>query len=242
MSPKLVRGLGQLPDIQSVRTGLENNNQGKGVLSLKQTVTIEDARDIMGKNYFFGPDEWIRFFGKKIQFTSVPEIPWSAEVLRKPGINQNHFLFLGLDQLDNQPLNLLMWRAFYTRPMNPKFADEDWYVARDFAKEPLEFRWYLMPIGPVVGSENLMYSQQVSLITDAYEVPSTIARVSANILYQLLTEKYLDADAYARTKDLNTKGKNVMVIGLQGYNISIDSWHNFAYDCIGIAASRKYED
>jgi hypothetical protein len=204
-----------------------------------QTVTVEVAQEVMGKKNFFGPNEWVRFFGKKVQIANVPEIPWSQAELENPEINQEHFLFLGLDRLDGKPLNLPTWHKVYSGEAHPKFY-WDWYLSHKFAQVSCEPRWYLMPVGILEGSRSFSYDRQVALLPDEYEVPTAPARVTANVLYYLLNKKYLDTDYWARTSDKSDGGRRVLVLGYSAYGLRVDYWSDDAHDGMGVSASRKF--
>jgi len=201
-------------------------------------VTVEVAQEVMGKKNFFGPQEWTKFFGKKFQLANIPEILWSQTELENPEINQEHFLFLGLDRLDGKALNLPTWHKLYPGGNHPKFY-RDWYLTHDFAQCACELRWYLMPIGIVEGSRSLLYDRQVVLLPDEYEVPTAPARVTANVLYYLLNKKYLDTDFWARTRDLSNGGHRVDVQGISVSGLHVDGWLDDASDYVGVSASRK---
>lgn len=203
-----------------------------------QTVTVEVAQEVMGKKNFFGPTEWTKFFGKKFQQDSIPEITWNQNELGNPEINQEHFLFLGLDRLDGKPLNLPTWHKVYSGENHPKFY-WDWYLTHDFAQATCELRWYLMPIGIVEGSTSLTYDRQVAMLPDEYEVPTTPARVTANVLYYLLNKKYLDTDYWARTSDKSNGGNRVGVLGNSGHGLDVINWNDDVRIVIGVSASRK---
>ena len=204
-----------------------------------QSLTVEGAQGIMGKNYFFGPNEWTKFFGNKFQLTTVPEIPWSQNELEHPGIGQEHFLFLGLDRLDDKPLNLPTWHRLYPGENHPK-SYWSWYLTHKFAQTPCEPRWYLMPVGIVEGSRSLSYDHQIVLLPDKYEVPSASARVTANILYYLLNMKYLDTGYWARTSDKSDNGLRITVQGYPDLGLIADSWTNGRFASTGVSASRKF--
>ena len=206
----------------------------------RQALSWQEAQALMGEKNFFGSQEWIKFFGKKVQVANIPEIPWSQAELESPGINQEHFLFLGLEHLDEKPLNLPMWHKVFPGGKHPKFY-WDWYLSHDFAKTTCGFRWYLMPVGIVEGSTNLSYDQQVAMLPDGYEVPLAIERVSANILYYLPNRKYLDPDYWARTDDKSDGGHRVHVQGNSDGGLDVSDWYDGAVSYIGVAASRKVQ-
>ncbi len=210
-----------------------------GLVGLSRSMSLTEAQGAMGKKNFFGPNEWTKFFGKKVQIATVPEIPWSQTELENLEINQEHFLFLGIDRLDGKPLNLPTWHKVYSGESHPKFY-WDWYLTHKFAQVSCELRWYLMPVGILEGSRSLLYDRQVALLPDEYEVPTAPARVTANVLYYLLNKKYLDTDYWARTSDQSDGGSRVDVRGSSGRGLSVGYWDDVADDSIGVSASRKF--
>jgi len=241
------RGSGHPTDAQlkELFAQIESGRVNKGRLQeflrgSSPVVAVEVAQDVMGKKNFFGPNEWAKFFGKKVQIATIPEIPWSQAELENPGITQEHFLFLGQSLLDGKPLNLPTWHKVYSGESHPKFY-WDWYLSHKFAQVSCGLRWYLMPVGIVEGSQNLSYDRQVSLpcFLDEYEVPTTPARVTANVLYYLLNKKYLDTDYWARTSEKSDSGIRVYVRGNSDSGLGVSGWDDDADDRVGVSASRK---
>ena len=212
--------------------------------SIQNPYSIKEAKEILGEKNVFGPEEWKKFFGDKVNFTpeelaKIEKLPWSTAILKKPGIDQEHFLFLGLDRLDSTPLNLLTWHKVYSGENQPKFY-LDWYLSHKFAQVSCELRWYLMPVGMVEGSNNLPYDRQVSMLPSEYEVPSAIERASANVLYYLLNRKYLDPDYWVHTDDESNGCNRVDVQGLSALGIRVYFCFEDMRSSIGVSASRKF--
>jgi hypothetical protein len=59
------------------------------------------AKEILGENNFFGPEEWRKYFGgDRFPIRFIPPIPWTIEELEyHSGITDDHFLFLRPQQL-----------------------------------------------------------------------------------------------------------------------------------------------
>lgn len=204
------------------------------------------ARTIMSTGYYFGPEDWLTYFGNrvkfnKIQLAKVAEIPWSEEELNNPGIDQQHFLFLGVEELDGMSLDLPKWKEVYpSREKHPRlFAD--WCLMESFAKDICQLRWYLMPVGVVNGLTNRTYQQQQAKLPRSYEVPNTIERITANILFYLLNSRYLDRDLWARTRDQKKdSGHRINVRGYSQNGVCVNLFHDDAHFDIGVAASLKF--
>jgi hypothetical protein len=219
--------------------------------------TLQEAKEILGERFVFGPDVWLRALRKDPsilgdQPAQAPEIPWSTDVLKHPGLDQPHFLFLGFDTFDGQPFGLKMAGKLL---FFPACVDKD-------IKSVCSFRWYLMPIGIVKGSENLTYAEQTTapILPPEYEVPNAVERVVANILYYLwMKTEWLDADHWALTSDvagfkpglggglignftMSANSRYSVQGSLKGLRkgLSIQNWPALYHDSkIGIAASRK---
>lgn len=85
--------------------------------------SIQEAKECLGTNHVFGPDEWLEFFPGIIHFSDaqlagIAEIPWPKSLLMQPatiadGQMGEHFLFLGLSQITSgtasRNLNLFTW-------------------------------------------------------------------------------------------------------------------------------------
>lgn len=209
-----------------------------------QPVTVEVARKIMGKKNFFGPEQWREFFGETSQPARIPEIPWTPEELVSPGINQEHFLFLGLESFNGKPLDLGKWYCVFPGKDHPKFY-LDWYLTHDFAQKTGGIRWYLMPVGIIEGTNNLPWDRQKSMLPEKYEIPLAIERVSANVLFYLLNGKYMDTDYWALTSDNPDPYKGypniqIVVRGYSSYGLGVRNWFGDTNSSIGgVAASRK---
>ena len=199
--------------------------------------TTQEAKDILGPNSVFGPDEWKAFFGDKFQIAHIPEIPWSDEELKHPGIERKHFLFLGVERLGSLYTTLGNWGLLYPTPEHPQFI-WDRYQDNDFYRKSCLTRWYMMPIEYWEDQDKLSYDERVSLLPNDYEVPAAIERVTANLLFFLLNKKFMDAGHFVVTCDKGTAGfiaRRIEVVAWDS-GLAIDET-----DVVtgGVAASRK---
>jgi hypothetical protein len=165
-----------------------------------------------------------------------------VDVLRDPGISQEHFLFLGLNVLGGEPLNIPAWHELHLGKEHPKL----FMIPRNkqaFAQRTCDLRWYfiLFDFGRLWGP----YNNLVALVPDRYEVPGTIELVSATFLYYLLNGKYPDTAGWmANTSDKTNDGHRAIfrISESEGAQI-IDNFHlddaNDMLETLGIAASRK---
>lgn len=225
--------------------------------------SITEAKQILGQKNVFGPDEWLSCFPGKVnlnesQLAKAMEIPWSADILAHPEIDQPHFLFLGLEEFDGKPITWSssqrsIWSDCYDGlPTFDVHITPYCSLTEDSQKSRCEFRWYFMPIGVVQGSKELDYEKQTQLLPKEYEVPHAIDRITANVLYYLLNRDFLDRGYEARVWDLTDFSEDVLehiMIGgrittlggkIIATELSFSRWRKDGpHSDIGIAASRK---
>jgi hypothetical protein len=223
-------------------TSTQPQSPPSALVEVPPGATMEQAREIMGEKNFFGSNEWERFFGGEFQLGDVPEIPWSEEDLRHTGISQPSFLFLGMENLEGMSLE--------TPELAPGGTGFEqilsWYQDQVQASTggTYQNRWYQMPIGVVQGLWNLDYAEQAHRLPAGYEVPTATERLTANILFHLLNDDYLDDyihDARTRTQ---TDGALYILIRIEteggGEPLLITrEASGAAVRNFGIAASRK---
>ena len=204
--------------------------------------TLQEAIEILGNTRVFGPTEWNRIFGDKINLRNVkPEIinniPWSNETLKKPGLNQSHFLFLGIKEFGGEPLNILSWYKVFRGSNHPRFfgQGESWFEKEAFAKVPCDLRWYLMTKSVASGSLDQDYYRQLDMLPNEYDVPTATERVTGNILYYLVNNSYLD-DFTARVRDIDSSKTNVFV-NPDPKGIMLGDQYTGSKKTFGIAAS-----
>jgi len=183
-----------------------------------------------GKYHFFGPDQWLAFFRNgSFQLGEIPEITWSREQLENPSITQEHFLFLGIDRIGRLPLSIATWQHLFPGPKYPTILFD---TSGD--ETACQMRWYLMPVDGI-GSYGLSYDKQVQdELPKEYEVPNIIERVTANFLFFMLNDRYLDGDS-SRVRDCEND-KHYWVTGFEPEGIGID---NGDAAFLSLAASRK---
>jgi len=215
------------------------------------------VRAIMGRNYF-GPEDWIEYFNiymaigaihKIPKFPKIPEFPWSPDVLTSscpftPGekIANTHFAFLGLPKIHRTLLTIMRWHRFpRIGPAMFYHWRNPWYKDEAFANTvTCEFRWYLMPLHMVRGSERKSYSEQLTMLPMEYEVPTAIEELTKLLLYLRKSGQYVNVDKMARCKDTTYDGIRVQVGNFCTHGVTIMYYpDDLRYDYDGIAASRK---
>jgi hypothetical protein len=151
---------------------------------------VQEAKEILGANYVFGPKEWRKYFGL---VDKIPEIPWSKDILKNPEVKKPHYLFLGLDTINNKPLSIQTWATILPEHTRPNFGWRlEWYFDASFSKIPCQLRWFFMPVGGVA----------VQNLPKEYEIANSVERTTANILYYKQNQKYIDISDFVRTRDI----------------------------------------
>jgi hypothetical protein len=247
--------------------------------TVQNSCNIVEAKEILGEKNVFGQDEWLKYFqamginlgSTEDEIRNAGAIPWSKEKLRNTGVNQPFFLFLGVKDINGEPLNINKWNSLLNKGQNPQFyrpptgtalsntltsTNKNFdlkiftYFKSEFSQVSCQLRWYLTNASVLVGSVKRSYDQQLAMLPDGYEVPSAIERVTANFLYYLLNEKYLDGkNDWGRTRDLcdktafgSVKGDHVIVGPAWNGNsggLFLDNDSGRPNNTIGITASLK---
>ena len=197
-----------------------------------------EARSILGEKNVFGPDEWKELFGRKFQVTSIPEIPWNMDVLKNPGIDQQHFLFLGLDVLGGEPLNIPTWDKLYPG----KDKDHQRLCTLYFRNIPAfyqhtcDLRWYLVVFNlrSSTGDHKKHwgpYDNLIALLPGGYEVPGMAELVTGTILYYLLNQEYPDPpELMVNTSDRANDGNRAILHVTKRLDMGLNIIDNFHLD------------
>lgn len=188
----------------------------------QETCTIKEAREIMGSQQFFGPDEWNRHF-INFNLTKIPAIPWTKDELRRPGLTQQHFLFLGLKSLNGEEDEKLTRDGVLSLKdyliNQHEIPDVRLQVIPSGAlltdrqgktyNQKIQTRWYFMPVGTIRGLERWSeYGSLVAGLPKSYKVPSATEFILGNTLYYLLNHKFMvDKSRPALTNEY-VKGHN----------------------------------
>lgn len=192
-----------------------------------RSVNLTEAADILGSGNFFGPNQWVKFFGKKFSLPKVPKIPWTYSQLIKA--EAEHLLFLAPYLFAGKPLTLRSWYRVLGPASHPMF-DHDWAAITDEICDAVaDTRWYLMPRSAIHG-----------LLPGGYERPTTLARVLANSLYYLLNGEYFDTGSWVRTSDKYPSGAFVTIRAFSETGIALYKPTGVTKSNMGDAASRIF--
>jgi len=205
----------------------------------------------MGKN-FFGIEDWVSFYGARLSqkaLRQVAQFPWGEDVLNSPcpfhkgkTIRETHVAFLGIEELNGEPLNTLKFRKLHPATGQPRFyfADNPWYAKEDFASQPLSFRWHLMLREIVPNSESKTYEDQQKMLPAEYEVPTAVAETAKNILVFRKSGVYSNSKRYARCQEKTSAGRRVHVGSFGSVGLGVHRyWEGYRAGDIGVGAARK---
>ncbi len=216
------------------------------------------ARAVLGNN-FFGVEEWATFYGAsftKKQLREVSEFPWGEDVLSSPCpfvkgklVKDTHFAFLGVSRLGGTPLTVMKWHKLHPPTGQPKFyfTDNPWHGGQPHTDVAvMELRWYLMLKEIVPDSTSKKPEDQAKMLPAEYEVPTTIAEVSKDLLIFRKTGEHPNCSKWAACRERTVKtdcaiaGYVSCVGGFLEDGLVVDHWHGDADSIFGLGASRKF--
>jgi hypothetical protein len=215
------------------------------------------ARAMLGNN-MFGVEDWQALYGVKFtkkQIREAGKFPWSEDVLNgkcpfNPGklVRETHFAFLGLTGINGEPLTVKKWMALHPATGQPRFyfASGPWHAGQPYADEAtMELKWHLLLKSIVPGSTDKTPEQQVAMLPEEYEVPSTIAEVTKDILVFRKTNVRHNFSHWAACKERTIKTSKVdkglvsCVGSFRGDGLRVYYWDGHSsHWLVGVGASR----
>lgn len=165
----------------------------------------------------FGPKEWTAYFGVTWpagQLRRIPDFPSAAEsrlldsncsILPGRLIRETSFAFLGLDQIDGEPLTIEKLHEMLPEPGQPHLylyepprhefgrpvhVESPWYIRGRYAfavEKTCEFRWYLMPLYPLLTNRHKPVQEQLAAIPSGYEWADAVVELVKRVLFFRLT-------------------------------------------------------
>jgi hypothetical protein len=173
------------------------------ILGFDDVASFAKVKEILGEKNFLGPVEWYKYFPKLVDLKNLsefPKIPWSEKELRN--LKSRYFLFLGIEYLGGKPLTPNSWPKLLSKLDYQLEFDLIGLTRLAFMEATCEFRWYLMPIGVFPGSINKYIDDQMEILRPTqWWIPTVVERLTANILFYLLNDIYLDNATWATTRD-----------------------------------------
>lgn len=215
------------------------------------------AREILGRNIFTDAD-WlscydILFTKKQLRDTEI--FPWDEDVLNGPCpfnkgklVKDTHFAFLGISGINDQSLTVAKWLELHPPTNQPKFYfnANPWHVGQPHTDvATMQLRWYLMLKDIVPDSTGRTPEDQVAMLPPEYEVPTTIAEVTKDILVFRKTDVHPNPSRWAACAErtVETSSANAGLVSCVGHfdrhGLDVYVWGGGHDGLIGVGASRK---
>ena len=189
------RHIRPLPSLRAVVT-VPSTIELPNPLPLEQCVSIAHAREAMTDHTFFGPEEWQQLFGAQLP-DPLPEhlmyVPWKKETLeglcpffKGAQVKETHMLFLGLPEIQGNPINLLNWELFEDHLEMSFSSGASTHTYQDYphaVTRTCALQWYLMPLTRLPNALDLRYSRQLNMLPTEYGTPYAIEIMTAVMLY-----------------------------------------------------------
>lgn len=156
-------------------------------------------------------------FGVKLspgQLRQISDFPSAAEtrlldsnclILPSRLVRETSFAFLGLDQIDGKPLTIEKLHdmlpesgqphLYLHEPPSHEFGrpihvQSPWYIRGRYSfavEKTCEFRWYLMPLYPLLTNRHKPIQEQLSAIPAGYEWADAVVELLKRVLFFRLT-------------------------------------------------------
>ena len=198
-------------------------------------------------------------FTKK-QIRDAGKFPWGEDVLNSPCpfnkgklVKGTHFAFLGLSRINGVPLTVAKWLELHPATGQPKFYfnNDPWHVGQPHTDEAmLELRWYLLLKDIAPNSTVKTPEEQVAMLPEGYEVPTTIAETTKDVLVFRKTGTRPNPSQWAACTERTVKtdklsADRVGYVSCVGYfdedglNV-VYGWDGDRRSHVGVGASRKF--
>jgi len=217
------------------------------------------ARLVLGRNIFDDAD-WMSYYDAKFtkkQFREAGKFPWGEDILNSSCpfnsdklVKDTHFAFLGLTAINGSPLTVAKWLELHPATGQPKFYfnNDPWHVGQPHTDVAtmMQLRWYLMLKNIIPNSTSKTPEEQVAMLPPEYEVPSTIAEVTKDILVFRKTDVRPNPSHWAACTERTVKtdkvsaGRVSCVGGFDGDGLYVDVWCGDRVGSVGLGASRKF--
>ena len=215
------------------------------------------ARMVLGRNIFDVAD-WMSYYDAKFtkkQIRDAGKFPWGEDVLNSPCpfnkgklVKDTHFAFLGLTAINGSPLTVAKWLQLHPATGQPKFYfnSNPWHEGQPHTDvATMQLRWYLMLKDIVPGSTDKTPEEQVAILPAEYEVPTTIAETTKDILVFRKTDVRPNGSRWAACTERTVKTDKADAGGVSGvgrfcgHGLSVDYWSGVRSVDVGVGASRK---
>src|SRR3989344_5611968 len=149
-------------------------------------------------------------------------------------VKDTHFAFLGLTAINGSPLTVAKWLKLHPTTGQPKFYfnSNPWHEGQPHTDvATMQLRWYLMLKDIVPGSTGQTPEEQVAMLPPEYEVPTTIAETTKDILVFRKTDVRPNGSRWAACTERTVKtdkarAGNVSCVGVFDEDgLHVDYWH-----------------
>ena len=217
------------------------------------------ARLVLGRNIFDDAD-WMSYYDAKFtkkQFREAGKFPWGEDILNSSCpfnsgklVKDTHFAFLGLTAINGSPLTVAKWLELHPATGQPKlfWNTDPWHTGQPHTDvATMQLRWYLMLKGGIIpDSTSKTPEEQVAMLPPEYEVPSTIAEVTKDILVFRKTDVRPNPSHWAACTERTVKTDKVSAgcVSCVGYfgegGLDVNDWDGRRNGYVGLGASRKF--
>jgi hypothetical protein len=199
----------------------------------QKTISVTDARKIMGTN-FFGIEEAAKYFGvhpAPDEIRALARVPFSLDTLRAS--RDSHILVAVF------PLSIIEIRS----KVDPRsFYRQWWYNKESFANDTGIVGWRLVRKAAVVDSTSKSWEEQQKILGENDETPAARVLVYAAIGHFLATGERLFEEVTVRTADADSDGNRVSIGFFDADGLSISSfWEGERGSGLGLSSARKSE-
>jgi hypothetical protein len=199
----------------------------------------------------WGLNDWVSFYGKPEKLDPrIEEVMQSACPFYKGKlVADTHFAFVGVPEINGDPLTVAKWLELHPPTEQPKFYfnTDPWHAGQPHTDvATLEPRLYVVLREIVPGSTRKTPEDQVAMLPEGYEVPTTIVEVTKDILVFRKTGKRCNGSVWAACKERTVKtdkvsAGDVSCVGrFHEFGLHVNSWHGNQDGYVGVGASRKF--
>ena len=202
--------------------------------------------------------DWVALYGAHFtrqQMCAALKFPWDEDVLQSPDpwepkklVKDTHTAFLGVEKIDGVPLTVAKWIELHPATGQPKFyfSQDPWHIGQPHTDMAvLSPRWYLLRTEIVPGSTGKSPDEQEKNLPAEYEIPSTIAETTKDLLHFRRTGIRPNPSQWARCFEVTVKTDKVsggywsIVGGFDEFGLGVSDWFGGRDDSVGCGAARK---
>jgi len=213
------------------------------------------AQVILGRNIFTAAD-WMSYYDAKFtkkQFREAGKFPWGEDILNSicplcgKVVKDCHFAFWGVDNINGSSLTVAKWLELHKEIFY--FKNNPWYIGQPYTDVAvMQRRCYLLHKKIVPGSTGKTPEEQMKMLPLEYEVPTTIAEVTKDILAFRKTGERFNGSKWAACAErtVKTDKANAGLVSCVGlfiaFGLDIYHWDCNPYSYVGLSASRKFSE